>query len=256
MRTISTIIMIIFAIFIVFIAPAPLGVACMAFLTFYASYELIKTLKNDEITKNVYIFAVSAGLTPIYIYMTNNSAFSLPILALIYAIFMSKKYMFKEYLTVFNAMFILPLAFNSLTNIYLLENGKYYLMLPVICASVTDIFAYLTGKAFGKHKLAPNISPNKTIEGAIGGVISCVLVVCLYSHFTFNILGITTLVAMLIGLLGSISGILGDLFFSKIKREAQIKDFSNLIPGHGGVLDRFDSMIFTSTITYLILSFI
>ena len=105
--------------------------------------------------------------------------------------------------------------------------------------------AYFTGHFFGQHKLAPVISQHKTIEGAVGGMICSVVFMIVYSivlQFGFGF-QVNYLYAVIYGLFGSAVGILGDLCFSVVKRQTGIKDYGNLIPGHGGVLDRFDSMM-------------
>lgn len=109
----------------------------------------------------------------------------------------------------------------------------------------TDIGAYLVGRRFGKHRLAPSISPNKTIEGALGGVICAVIVSAIYNQvWDPHLSGVNHYVVLTVAI--SILGQLGDLVESAIKRHYQVKDSGTLIPGHGGVLDRFDSTIFTS----------
>ena len=119
------------------------------------------------------------------------------------------------------------------------------ILIPFIVACINDTGAYFAGMLFGRHKLAPVISPKKTIEGAVGGVLCAMLVMLLYTfvldvffHFYVNYA-----YAMIYGLFGSLVGIFGDLCFSVIKRQAGIKDYGNLIPGHGGGLDRLDSMV-------------
>ena len=106
---------------------------------------------------------------------------------------------------------------------------------------VTDIFAMLTGNYLGKHKMCPKLSPKKTWEGSLGGLIGgSVVGLIFYTIFINNL----TIKVIVITIVLSIVGQMGDLVMSKIKRENEIKDFSNLIPGHGGILDRIDSIIF------------
>ena len=108
---------------------------------------------------------------------------------------------------------------------------------------MTDTFAMLIGCLIGKHKLIPDVSPKKSIEGSIGGsVVGTAIASILYYNVISNQINIFVLILMTLVL--TILGQLGDLFFSKIKRENKIKDFSNIMPGHGGILDRFDSMTF------------
>ncbi|MCI8574971.1 MAG: phosphatidate cytidylyltransferase [Bacilli bacterium] len=125
----------------------------------------------------------------------------------------------------------------------------YLVLVPVL----TDTFAYLFGMLVGKRKVAPNISPNKTVEGCVlGSVSATVLASIFYLNFVFS-MEIWLLLLLTLGL--SIAGQFGDLFFSKMKRENEIKDFANLIPGHGGILDRFDSMLNVAIVFLLFMSY-
>ena len=117
----------------------------------------------------------------------------------------------------------------------------------------TDVMAYFTGYAFGKHKLCPSISPKKTIEGAIGGTIGSIIICGVFGYFLANEYFVHCLI---IGALGGIVSQLGDLTASVFKRKMGIKDYGNLIPGHGGVLDRVDSVLFTAPLVYYYYIFI
>ncbi|MCL2859653.1 MAG: phosphatidate cytidylyltransferase [Oscillospiraceae bacterium] len=141
--------------------------------------------------------------------------------------------------------------------IYERTNG-YYLIWYVFAASWgTDVFAYEIGKRFGKHKFS-KISPNKSIEGCIAGIVGAVVLMLLVT-ILFNTvfhLGISYLYVAFIGVILSIIGQMGDFAASSVKRYTGIKDFGNLIPGHGGMLDRFDSVIFIAPVAYFLLMFI
>jgi len=139
------------------------------------------------------------------------------------------------------------------------ESGIYTVWLIFICAWGCDTFAYLTGVTLGKHKLAPILSPKKSIEGAIGGVVGAAAVGGGYGYFVQSkVVGIsdTVLVFAIIGGVGALISMIGDLAASAIKRNYDIKDYGKLIPGHGGVLDRFDSILFTAPIVYFFLKFL
>ncbi|HWQ79955.1 MAG TPA: phosphatidate cytidylyltransferase, partial [Anaerovoracaceae bacterium] len=129
------------------------------------------------------------------------------------------------------------------------QTGEYGILVWLIFLTAfgTDSMAYFTGLLIGRHKLAPKISPKKTIEGAAGGIIGSVLLCCLFGYFVIPRL---LLHCIMIGILGGVVSQLGDLTASIFKRKMGIKDYGNLIPGHGGILDRFDSVLFTAPMVY------
>lgn len=127
------------------------------------------------------------------------------------------------------------------------EEYAVLIWLVLLSAFCTDIFAYFTGYFLGKHKLCPNLSPKKTIEGAVGGTLGSVICCGLFGHFVVPQLFVH---CMIIGLIGAVLSQCGDLSASAMKRKMGIKDYGNLIPGHGGVLDRFDSVLFTAPVVY------
>lgn len=142
----------------------------------------------------------------------------------------------------------------NLSLIHAMEHGRVLIFIPLICAWMTDTFAYIGGMALGRHKLIPKISPNKTVEGAISGVLGCVLSSLCYaliiSFFGFKA---NLLPLVFITFICSVLSQFGDLAASLIKRECGVKDFGNLIPGHGGILDRIDSLIFITPTVYYFL---
>ena len=129
------------------------------------------------------------------------------------------------------------------------QSGEYGMLVWLIFLTAfgTDIMAYFTGYFLGKHKLCPKISPKKTIEGSIGGVIGSVVLSALFGYFFFERILIHCII---IGIIGGIVSQFGDLTASVFKRKMGIKDYGNLIPGHGGILDRFDSVLFTAPMVY------
>ncbi|MFL2100569.1 phosphatidate cytidylyltransferase [Desemzia sp. FAM 23991] len=130
------------------------------------------------------------------------------------------------------------------------DSGLGLLILVLVTIWATDIFAYLIGRKIGKNKLAPNISPNKTIEGSVGGTVTAVLVAAVYLYFVP--LSMPFFWSLILMLLLSMAGQLGDLVESAFKRYYGIKDSGNIFPGHGGVLDRFDSMLFVFPILSIV----
>lgn len=144
----------------------------------------------------------------------------------------------------------IPMIFN-------LQNGKFLIWYLAIAAFGTDTFAYIIGMKFGKHKFT-KISPKKSLEGCIGGIIGAVIISLIYTYFVnkFGNLSISYLVIIGISLALSILAQLGDLSASSIKRYMGVKDFGKLIPGHGGMLDRIDSILFIAPFAYFLLTII
>lgn len=162
---------------------------------------------------------------------------------------------FSEISGVFTAITYITVSFTALSLIRYIENGVYIFVIVFISSCICDIFAYFTGYLFGKHKLIPEISPKKTVEGAVGGTVFAVLGVLLYAFIIDKAadgVEVNYILAAVYGLVLAIVGQFGDLIASLIKREYGVKDYGKLLPGHGGVLDRFDSMLTISLVLLLI----
>lgn len=239
-----------------------LGVLFLGNLPLYIAALILSILGLNE----VYSSFKSKDIKPIF---TLGYIFS-------YFLFIVNTFGYSEKLIV--ASFILLLFISTIYLLYFNRNvidvavtllGIFYVVIPFqmivmmynqspfqpnitfllfIIGFSTDIFAYFSGKFFGKHKLIPNISPNKTIEGSLGAILGTIIVVSVYSLY-FNL---NTHILIPIALIGSVFAQLGDLFASSIKRYNNLKDFGNLIPGHGGIIDRFDSILFVSPLLYTI----
>lgn len=159
-------------------------------------------------------------------------------------------------LTVFSVAYVAMLF----SYVYLLrtaENGQFYVWYIFASSWGCDTCAYFTGYYLGKHKLSPVLSPKKTIEGAVGGVIGAIVLCTIYGMIIAGPAqvdrGVLLKVSLLIGLVGSIVAQIGDIFASSIKRKMKIKDYGHLIPGHGGILDRFDSLLLVAPVIVMIL---
>ncbi len=159
---------------------------------------------------------------------------------------LNKKHTLIGSMVTFVGFFYVAFSISHIIMIWKLDSN-FFIWYPFIIAFITDTFAYLTGKLIGATPLIPSVSPNKTVEGSLGGVIACLIFSYMYAHF-FN--PDFQLYAVFLGLIGSILSQVGDLIASKIKRLFDIKDFGKIMPGHGGVLDRFDSIIITMPLVY------
>lgn len=147
-------------------------------------------------------------------------------------------------------------VYGGFSSLVLLNSGKglFWLVLVFVISYMTDTFAYFSGMLFGKHKLIPRVSPKKTIEGSVGGTVMAV-VFSLVWYFVYNAIFDNAVtdhipVILVLALFGSLASQLGDLLMSALKRSFGVKDFGRILPGHGGILDRFDSVLAVSVILY------
>ncbi len=262
-RIISSIIA--FPIFALFIfMGGPLLEILIAIMSCLAMYELLKVLFK----KIIPIHFINFLFLFIYYLLLNNFSQKLMLSFLfIYAICnliclvigYGKIKIYDIACNMFSFFYVVVL----MSTIYLvreLEYGQYLVWLIFISAWGSDTFAYFTGVFFGKHKLTPKLSPKKTIEGSIGGIIGAVILSIIYSCFIYNKLGYNkidlALIFSVITFIASILSQFGDLTASAIKRDMDVKDYGKIIPGHGGVMDRFDSILFTAPIIYIIIEFL
>lgn len=149
---------------------------------------------------------------------------------------------------------IIPLALSALVELRCMDHGKYLVLNAVLLAFITDAGAYFVGVFFGKHKGITKVSPNKSVEGYIGGFVTGAVFAVLYGLVIGKMAGQSAnlLSLGLCGLFGALATEVGDLAFSFIKRQYGVKDYGHLLPGHGGMLDRFDSMIFCGPVVLFI----
>lgn len=168
-------------------------------------------------------------------------------------VFTFPKYQASQVMTAFFCFVYAPVMFGFIYMTRELPHGIYIVWMIFISSWICDSCAYVVGMLFGKHKLAPKLSPKKSIEGAIGGILGSALAGGLYGYFVVenavpgqNV----TWIFVLISAAGAVISQVGDLAASAIKRNHNIKDYGHLIPGHGGIMDRFDSVIFTAPMIY------
>lgn len=214
-----------------------------------ALWEMLKEEKNVPIYMKFISFVVCLMLiTKNFIEPDYMNIINYPLLISMFFIYSFgviinkdlKKYNYKDGLWLFCITLLIGLMFNGFIKVRML--GLYQVIYCLLIATMTDTFALFGGKLFGEHKLCREISPNKTIEGSLVGSLLGTIIGTLFYCFAIGDMnvGITILLTIIL----SIFGQLGDLFFSSIKRYYKIKDFSNIIPGHGGILDRLDSLLF------------
>ncbi len=240
-----------------------ISVACLL-----ALYELYMSFKQEtkwQIVLLDYIAAIAIMLTPFISFQGyQKGIFTFILVAylmllLICSIVWNDRIKFYDVGTSFFMLIYAVLFLYHLTFIRQMENGVILIFLPLLGAWMPDTFAYFTGKLCGRHKLIPSVSPNKTVEGSIGAVVGCVLMFVVYGLvIQFWVGGYTVSYPrlLLLALLCGVFAQFGDLAASVIKRECHTKDFGNLIPGHGGILDRADSLIFVAPVVYYFLLFV
>ena len=226
-----------------------------------AAYELLWGTGLVKHTRLTVYTAIMAALVPVWSHFGMNCtaaliAVLLFTLALFAEVLGSKLSIRFDQITVCLAGgLLIPFLLSALIRIHGGERGRAFVAVPFILAFLSDSGAYFVGCAIGKHKLAPVISPKKSVEGLFGGVLGAILGMIVYCLVLQNFFGfqVSYLYAVIYGILGSLVSAFGDLCFSAIKRQVGIKDYGDLIPGHGGVLDRFDSMTVVAPLAEILL---
>lgn len=183
------------------------------------------------------------------------------VLAIVYVL-LYPKFEPQEIKNIIFGFIYVAFLFSFMYRIRTMENGVFIVWLVFFGAWGTDVCAYLSGMFFGNKKLAPVLSPKKSVEGAIGGVAGAMILTLIYMIFVINVYANqfdgTRFIVLLCSIftvgVGSVLSQFGDLFASAFKRHYGVKDYGNLIPGHGGVLDRFDSVLFTAPVTFIFMS--
>lgn len=246
----------------------------IALIAAVAVFEIFRCAR----IKKIGLYALSIGFTAV-IQLVSTIPDFVPVIAfaILYCLLVlgymlrnHKSLRYEQTCIAMATTFFITFSFNSLLQLncidkiypdtYIKWDGLFYLLMVLICAWATDTGAYFTGILLGKHKLAPNISPKKTIEGAVGGVLTCVLVnllsMFIFNRFVFAAQHISIVFVIISSIVLSLVGMLGDLCASLIKRNYNVKDFGNIMPGHGGVMDRFDSISFVAPALYVLIIFI
>ncbi|MBE6563900.1 MAG: phosphatidate cytidylyltransferase [Ruminococcaceae bacterium] len=263
-RTITAVIAFALLLPILYLSHTWLFVAAVSAITVIAMNEIIRCIgQTKRIAETIPAYLIAAVLpalarlsqTKDNFIVVATGIFFLYMFSLLCLSMLSKRdYPLDEAAILFTMTFFIVMGFTSIVLLRDLPGGKYmYLSIFVACFT-TDIFAYLTGRFFGKHKLCPEVSPKKTVEGAVGGTLFCIIAFLIFGLFLERWFGeqLNYLSLAFLGLVSACVSQFGDLIFSSIKRKYQIKDFGNVLPGHGGFLDRCDSMIAVSPFLYMI----
>jgi phosphatidate cytidylyltransferase len=233
----------------------------MSFVVFLGAKELIRMVANRQGQNTLalggwtWLGALPAAFLPFFVYLAGYQIV-LPYLIFIVFVCLALRMRFGGELSVslnwllgvLLALVYLAIPLTAFVGIKGFAGGGFWLLFVMVIVWANDIFAYYTGKLLGTNKLSPVISPNKTYEGAIGGLVGGVVVAFLYNYYFSMGMGFFGIifVAVILGIIG----ITGDLAESLIKRATGVKDSGTLIPGHGGVMDRIDSLIFTVPALY------
>ncbi|WP_342985925.1 phosphatidate cytidylyltransferase [Clostridium saudiense] len=242
----------------VFLGGLPLKLFTIA-LSVCGLYEFYHALKTKEI-KSIPI--ISYILLVVYYALNNNFEYMMYILviAIVLALIIpiiDLKYSFIDVAVTFLGFIYVVILFSFIPLVNSKVNGGYLVWLIFIGSWVSDTVAYYFGRFFGKHKLCPKVSPKKTIEGSIGGFLGGTLGCGIFGIIVSSYVPEVKLIHFfLIGALCGIMSQFGDLVASSIKRYVGLKDYSNLIPGHGGILDRFDSILFNAVVVFYYLTFV
>lgn len=255
-RLLSGIVLVILALIIIIAGGnillfSTLAISCIGMYEIYRVFKLEKSI----------LAIISYGIAILYYCNLNWNWFVDPMmLAMLFMILLMFGYVFtypkfeaKQVMVVFFGLFYVALMLSYVYRIRMLDNGLYLAFLIFICSWGCDTCAYCVGMLIGKHKMAPVLSPKKSIEGAVGGVVGTALLTVLYLSIFRSKMGIdqtTILILAVISAIAALISMVGDLTASAIKRNYEIKDYGTLIPGHGGIMDRFDSMIITAPIIY------
>lgn len=223
-----------------------------------ASFELLRATRVAHHNGMYFFTAVAAALVPLFCWKWGYGGWPIRAVALLLLLTLfclairlygtQKAIGFEQIMVCLFGGLMIPLSLSALAVLKGMEQGRFLVLLPVICAFLTDAGAYFAGVFLGRHRGITQVSPNKSLEGYIGGILSGAVFLLLYGLMLEHFAGLSVSLPILAlyGLLGSAVTELGDLSFSLVKRQYGIKDYGTLLPGHGGMLDRFDSMTFAA----------
>ena len=242
--------------------PKACAAVVLAVLCAIAARELLKTTGLLTRERMIVEAMIVSAATVIWCYFGCPLKVGLPVLLLFAlaefteALFAYPEVKFEGVLSALFAGFVIPLCLGSIVLLLMEERGRHLVLIPIMIPFIADAGAYFTGYFLGKNKMAPVLSPKKTVEGAVGGVITGALSMVIYGLVMQLAFGLpwNFLSSALLGLAGSLVSIVGDLAFSMVKRETGIKDYGTIFRAHGGVLDRFDSVVFAAPVAAIWIS--
>lgn len=251
---------------IIFFAPLWLTAAVVGLISAGCAWELLRCTDLDLPVRMMIYVAVSGFSVPFsLIFFEAGQVYFTVLFALFAVMFCELMLSFRDgqplaLESVTNALLaggVMPVLLSSIVLLGQREYSSLYMLLPFVVAFSSDSGAYFAGTFLGRHKLTPHLSPNKTIEGSLGGFAAAVAVTALYGLIIRTAkIEVDLLVLCIYGFLGSVACQLGDLGFSAVKRLCGVKDYGNLIPGHGGMLDRFDSMHWTAALLLVLVNWV
>ena len=262
-RCISGAVLVVIALFTILsggyvLAATLLAISCIAFYELSKvcqihSEKKVNTLEMISYIAIIFLYVLTVAISDDMFILLWVILFFLAILVVY--VFTFPKFQAGQIMAAFFCVLYAPLMFSFIYRIRMTEYGIYLVWMVFISSWISDTFAYFTGMLLGKHKLAPVLSPKKSIEGSIGGVAGSALAGALFGYLFSTQVGQEVnlmVVCAILGALGSVISQIGDLAASGIKRNFEIKDYGTLIPGHGGIMDRFDSVIVTAPIIYFL----
>ncbi len=260
-RTITAVVALAVFIPILYFSDTVVFPLAMSLLSLAAAYEMVSCVglkTNYWISVPAYLVGI---LLPLLARLTDTPVPYIFAVCMVYMIvvfaatvFSRGKLDFTLSASAFTGVFYVTVSFAAI--VLLRDVGKYFYLLVFIGPWVSDTFAYLCGRMFGKHKLIPEVSPKKTVEGSIGGIVFAAVAYVVYAVIVWKISGAASFPNLLMmavaGAVVSVISQIGDLSASVIKRRFGIKDYGWVFPGHGGVMDRFDSVILTAPVLYIL----
>ncbi len=259
-RLISGIVLVAIAL-VVLIAGGPLLAATLMIVSLIGLFELYRALKIEDKEKGLSPLAVTGYLACIAYYLViflGGQSYAMAVLLgilivqmMIY-VFCYPRYQTEQAAGAFFGVVYVAVMLSCIYELRLLDRGIYLVWLIFIASWGCDTCAYCVGMLIGKHKMSPRLSPKKSVEGAVGGVVGATLIAVIYALAVSGRMGGRSAIPFfaVICFVGALISMVGDLAASAIKRNHDIKDFGKLIPGHGGILDRFDSVIFIAPVVY------